>query len=80
MLSNFDISFKAALAYHTNMPRKKTSKELFEQCLSETSIHGFRYTVDKQFHFCENVFWTIVTLGFVLMGVYLVHVNYNTTN
>ena len=62
------------------MARKKTSKELFEQCLSETSIHGFRYTVDKQFHLCENVFWTIITLGFILMGSYLVHVNNALTN
>ena len=62
------------------MPGKTTSRELFEQCLTETSIHGFRYTVDKQFHFCENVFWTVVTLGFFSMGVYLVHVNYNTRN
>ena len=31
------------------MTRKKSTKELFEQCLSDTSIHGFRYTVDRQF-------------------------------
>ena len=58
------------------METKKSTKELFHQCLSETSIHGFRYTVDKQFHFCENVLWTVLTLGFLSMGIYLVHVSF----
>ena len=57
-----------------NMETKKSTKELFHQCLSETSIHGFRYTVDKQFHICENVLWTVLTLGFLSLGIYLVHV------
>ena len=58
------------------MGTKKPTKELFHQCLSETSIHGFRYTVDKQFHICENVLWTVLTLGFLTMGIYLVHVSF----
>ena len=62
-----------------NMEAKKSTKELFQQCLSETSIHGFRYTVDKQFHICENVLWTVLTLGFLSLGIYLVHVSMHLT-
>ena len=51
------------------------TKRLFVQCLSDTSIHGFRYTVDRGLHFCENVLWTVLTIGFLSMGIYLVHVS-----
>ena len=54
---------------------KKSTKELFEQCLSDTSIHGFRYTIDRQFHICENILWTVLTFGFLSIGVYLVCVS-----
>ena len=51
------------------------TKRLFVQCLSDTSIHGFRYTVDRQLKVCENVLWTVLTFGFLSMGIYLVHVS-----
>ena len=51
------------------------TKRLFVQCLSDTSIHGFRYTIDRQLKVCENVLWTVLTFGFLSMGIYLVHVS-----
>ena len=51
------------------------TKRLFVQCLSDTSIHGFRYTVDRQLKVCENVLWTVLTFGFLSIGIYLVHVS-----
>ena len=51
------------------------TKRLFVKCLSDTSIHGFRYTVDRQLKVCENVLWTVLTFGFLSMGIYLVHVS-----
>ena len=51
------------------------TKRLFVQCLSDTSIHGFRYTVDRKLKLCENVLWTVLTIGFLSMGIYLVHVS-----
>ena len=51
------------------------TKRLFVKCLSDTSIHGFRYTVDRQLKVCENVVWTVLTFGFLSMGIYLVHVS-----
>ena len=55
------------------MARRKI--ELAKQFFTETTIHGCRYTVDRQFHICENIIWIFVTIIFFHIGAYLVYVS-----
>ena len=53
----------------------KQKIELAKQFFTETTIHGCRYTVDRQFHICENIIWIFVTVIFFHIGAYLVYVS-----
>ena len=55
------------------MARRKI--ELAKQFFTETTIHGCRYTVDRQFHICENIIWIFVTIFFFHIGAFLVYVS-----
>ena len=60
--------------YKTDTMLKKTKTELCKQFFTETTIHGCRYTVDRQFYLCENIIWAIITVIFFVIGACLIYV------
>lgn len=52
--------------------QRKTKKDLFVSFMSDTTLHGCRYTVDRQFHIFENCLWSVIVLVFFSLGSYLV--------
>ena len=58
---------------------KKTNKQLFVQWLTDTTIHGWRYTVNRELHLCENILWAIITISFIACGSFLIKVTSNET-
>ena len=70
-LKNLDTSHRHLIK--SIMARRKI--ELAKQFFTETTIHGCRYTVDRQFHICENIIWIFVTIFFFHIGAFLVYVS-----